>query len=119
MNSLGTIIWSLVFLAVCPVGGWAQGEMKKVSRAEAIAATQSKVQPEYPPLARQLKVQGAVELEAVVSEDGTVEKVNILSGNPVLTKPASEALKKWKFKPFVSEGKPVKALAPVSFDFSL
>ena len=119
MNSLRTIVWSLVVLAILPVCGLAQGEMKKISRPEAMAAVQSKTQPEYPPIAKQLKVHGLVELEAVVSEDGTVEKVNILSGNPVLTKPAADALKKWKFKPFVSEGKPIKALAPVNFEFSL
>jgi len=119
MNSLRTIVWSLALLATCSVAGWAQGDLKKVSRSEALAAVQSKVQPEYPPLARQLKVHGAVEVEAVVAEDGTVEKVNIVSGNPVLTKPAADALKKWRFKPFTSDGKAVKALAPVSFDFSL
>jgi len=101
------------------VAGCAQGEIKKVSRPEALAAVVTKVQPEYPPIARQLKVHGVAELEAVVSEDGMVEKVNILSGNPVLTKPAADALKRWKFRPFTSDGKPVKALAPVSFDFSL
>lgn len=119
MNSLRTIVGPLIALAVWSWAGFAQGEMKKVSRPEALAAAQTKVQPEYPPVARQLKVHGAAELEALVSEDGTVEKVTILSGNPVLTKPAAEALKKWKFRPFTSEGKPVKALAPVVFDFSL
>ncbi len=43
-------------------------------------------------MGRQLKIEGKVELEAVVSENGTVEKVNIVSGNPVLTKPAVESL---------------------------
>jgi protein TonB len=93
--------------------------LKKVSKAEALAAVQSKVQPDYPPIARQLKLKGEVELEALVSEDGTVEKVNIVSGNPVLTKPAADALKKWKFKPFTAGGKAVKALAVVNFDFSI
>ena len=52
-----------------------------------------------------------MELEAVVAESGAVEKVNIVSGNPVLTKAGIEALMKWKFKPVVADGKPVKALA--------
>ena len=117
MNSLRTTVWCLVFLAICLVGGFAQEELRKVSRPEAMAAAVSKVQPEYPTIARQVKVQGAVELEAVVAEDGTVEKVNIVSGNAILTRPAAEALKKWRFKPFTSDGKPVKVLAPVSFDF--
>jgi protein TonB len=55
----------------------------------------------------------------MVAENGTVEVVNIVSGNPVLTKPASEALKHWKFTPFQIEGKPAKAVAPVSITFKL
>jgi len=98
---------------------WAQDNPKKVSKTEALGAVQSKVQPEYPSAARQLKIEGAVEVEAVVSESGAVEKVNIVSGNPVLTRSAVEAVKHWKFNPFTEAGKPVKALAPVTFTFKL
>ena len=72
-----------------------------------------------PAIARQLKIEGAVELEAVVTEAGVVEKVNIVSGNPVLTRPASDAVKKWKFAPFTADGKPVKALVPVGMSFKM
>jgi TonB family protein len=84
-----------------------------------LSAVTAKVSPEYPPIARQLKIEGAVELEAVVSENGTVEKVNIVSGNPVLTRPAVDAVKKWKYAPFTSEGKTVKAAVPVTLSFKL
>jgi protein TonB len=97
----------------------AYGQAKKVSKAEAMANITSKSAPEYPPVARQLRIEGNVELEATVSETGTVEEVTIVSGNPVLTKPAAEALKRWKFTPFTEGGKPVKALAPVSMAFKL
>jgi protein TonB len=90
-----------------------------VSRAEAVSAAVTKVQPDYPPMARQLRIEGSVNLEAVVAETGTVEKVNIVTGNPVLTRPSAEALKKWQFKPFTTGGKPVRALAPVTFTFKL
>lgn len=94
-------------------------EPKKVSKAEGLNAATRKVQPDYPPVAKQLKIQGDVELEALVSEDGAVEKVNIVSGNPVLTRPAADAVKKWKFAPFTADGKPVKALVPVSMNFHM
>lgn len=96
---------------------YGQDTEKKLSKNEALSAAASKVEPEYPPLARQLKISGSIELEAVVSESGAVEKVTIVSGNPVLTKAGVEALMKWKFKPVVADGKPVRALAPVTFDF--
>jgi periplasmic protein TonB len=109
-----------VLLAVSFVGaGPAQDAPKKVTRNEGLNAVTSKVSPEYPAIARQLKIEGMVELEALVTENGTVEKVNIMSGNPVLTRPASEALKKWKYAPFTTDGKAVKALVPVSLYFKM
>ena len=109
-----------VFLAALFLGtGMAQDAPKKVTKAEGLNAATTKVPPEYPPIAKQLKIVGEVELEALVTEGGTVEKVNIVSGNPVLTRPASDAVKKWKFSPFTSDGKVVKALVPVSLTFKM
>ena len=99
--------------------GFAQDAPKKVTKSEGLNAVTTKVPPDYPPIARQLKIEGAVELEALVSESGAVEKVNIVSGNPVLTRPAVDAVKKWKFAPFTSDGKTVKALVPVSLSFKM
>lgn len=99
--------------------GLAQDAPKKVSKSEGLNAVTAKVAPEYPAIAKQLKIEGSVELEVLVAESGTVEKVNIVSGNPVLTRPASDALKKWKFAPFTSDGKAVKALVPVSLSFKM
>ena len=96
---------------------FAQEGIRKVTRVEAMAAAISKVQPEYPPMARQLNLEGIVELEALVTETGAVEKVNIVSGNPVLTRGSADALKRWKFAPFTTNGKVVKVLAPVTFNF--
>jgi len=96
---------------------FAQAPLKKVTRAEALSAVTSKSQPEYPAMARQLKIEGTVELDAIVTETGSVEEVNIVSGNPILTKPAAEAVKKWKFSPFLQDGKPVRASAPVVIVF--
>jgi len=97
----------------------AQDAPKKVSKTEGMNAVTTKVPPEYPAIAKQLKIEGSVELEAVVTEGGVVEKVNIVSGNPVLTRPASEAVKKWKFAPFTADGKTVKALVPVTMSFKM
>ena len=78
---------------------YAQDAPKKVTRSEGQSAATSKVQPEYPSIARQLKIEGAVELEAVAGESGAVEKVNIVSGNPVLTKPAVRGAKEMEIRP--------------------
>ena len=115
LGKLATVLVASVFLCL----GYAEDTPKKVSKAEGINAVTSKVAPDYPPIAKQLKIEGPVELEALVTESGAVEKVNIVSGNPVLTRPAADALKKWKFAPFTSEGKTVKALVPISLSFHM
>jgi periplasmic protein TonB len=115
IQSVGTI--ALVWTFLC--AAFAQDAPKKVTKAEGLNAVTNKTAPDYPPIAKQLKIEGSVELEAVVSESGAVEKVNIVSGNPVLTRPAADAVKKWKYSPFTSEGKPVKAVVPISLSFKM
>jgi protein TonB len=95
----------------------AQAPLKKVTRAEAMAAIVSKPPAEYPAIAKQLKMEGTVELEATVTEEGAVSQVAIISGNPVLTKAGVEAVKRWKFTPFKEDGKAIKVVAPVSLAF--
>ena len=94
-------------------------EPKRVSHTAALESATNKVTPDYSAIAKQLKIQGAVHLDAVIAEDGSVERVDIVSGNPLLTKPASEALKKWRFKPFLDAEKPVKVIATFDFAFRL
>jgi protein TonB len=75
------------------------------------------VNPEYPEIAKQIRVSGRVELEATINEEGAVVTVKTLNGNPILAKAAVDALKKWKFKPFKEDGKPVKVASDFTLDF--
>lgn len=115
-KSLWPVIALAGLLAAVALG---QETPKKVTRAEAISALASKVQPDYPALARQLRVQGAVELEVLVTETGEVAKVDIVSGNPLLTAPSVQAVRRWKFKPFMEDGKAIRVLAPIGLEFKL
>jgi protein TonB len=113
-------LWHAVALiAVLGAIALAQDTPKKITRAEAIGAIAIKVQPDYPAMAKQLKIQGTVELEALVTETGTVANVEIVSGNPLLTAPSVQAVKRWKFKPFMEDGKAIRVLAPISLDYKL
>jgi protein TonB len=76
---------------------------KRIPTDEAMASIVEKVNPEYPPLARQLKLTGQVEVQATIEEDGAVGDVTAVSGNPVLARAVVDAVKKWKFKPFKSK----------------
>ncbi len=73
----------------------------------------------YPLEARQQGIQGAVLLKVLVSETGDVDSVEVVSGDPALTQAALDAVKQWKFKPFIKNGKPVKASAKIPVNFAL
>ena len=63
----------------------------------------SKVEPEYPDLARQMKLIGKVKIEATITADGRVSNTKVIGGNPVFVNAAIDALKKWKFEPAPKE----------------
>ena len=89
----------------------------RISTADAIKAATSKVQPQYPAVARQMKIAGHVEIEAVIDTTGSVASVKAISGNPMLTQPAVAAVEKWKFTPFTNNGETTKAIVTLGFDF--
>ena len=89
----------------------------RLTEAEAKEAATVKPLPDYPQTARQLKVTGKVELEVTISAEGKVDEVKIVSGNPVLTRPCAKVVNDWKFKPIRQEGKPARAVAPLTFEF--
>lgn len=107
----------LLILLLAATAIWAADTDLRLTEAEARKAAIARPAPEYPLMARQLKVTGKVTLEVVIGEDGTVNSVRPVVGNPILTKPAAEALRKWRFKPFESGGKPVSAIAELTFEF--
>ena len=89
----------------------------RIGTVDAIKAATSKVQPQYPAVARQMKIAGHVEIEALIDTNGSVTSVRAISGNPMLTQPAVAAVEKWKFAPFTSNGETTKAVVTLGFDF--
>lgn len=72
----------------------------------------------YPDEAREKQLQGEVLVKILVSATGDVDGVDVISGDPILAKAAVEAAKKWKFKPFIKNGKPAAVSANIPFDFA-
>jgi TonB family protein len=70
---------------------------------EIIRRAKSKVQPDYPELAKKMNITGSVKIEVVVSPNGTVKDAKIVGGHPVLATAALEAAKKWRFEPAPAE----------------
>lgn len=90
-----------------------------VTQDAALKAATAKYEPDYPPMAKQLHLEGTVQLEAHIGETGAVEGVKPVTGNAVLMNAAVAAVKRWKFTPFTADGKPVKAVADMTFRFKL
>jgi protein TonB len=97
----------------------AEDTVRRLTQEEAVKAATAKPEPEYPPVARQLRIQGRIEVEMSIDPSGSVDNVKVLSGNPALSGTAVNTLKHWHFEPILSGGKPVRAIAVMSFSFKL
>jgi periplasmic protein TonB len=78
-----------------------------------------KVQPIYPKNALAMHVEGAVELVATISTSGNITAVKIVKGEPTLTKAAADAVKQWKYKPYLLNGEPVEIQTQITVNFKL
>jgi len=75
--------------------------------------------PAYPPLARQARIQGTVKLEAVISKDGTIENLTVVSGHPLLIQAALDAVKQWRYQPTMLNGVAVVVVTTIDVNFTL
>lgn len=78
-----------------------------------------KVQPAYPPLARAARIQGVVVLAAIIGKEGTIENLHVLSGHPMLTAAAIDAVRQWRYRPYILNGEPVEVETQITVNFSL
>jgi TonB family protein len=83
------------------------------------AVVSHSVTPGYPLLARQMKVQGSVILQALINKDGSIEDLHILSGPPILASAAREAVRQWRFKPHYQGADAVETLAKITVNFTI
>jgi TonB family protein len=73
----------------------------------------------YPLLGQHMRVQGSVVLQALVGTDGNIENLRVLSGPPILTEAAQQAVRQWRFKPYLQNGQPVETKARIVVNFSI
>jgi periplasmic protein TonB len=78
-----------------------------------------RVQPVYPLLARQARIQGTVVLRAVISREGRIEKLQVASGHPLLVQAAMDAVRQWRYRPYVLNNEPVEVDTQVTVNFVL
>jgi TonB family protein len=78
-----------------------------------------KIDPVYPPLARQARIAGTVKFTVIVGRDGSVLNLQLISGHPLLVQSAVEAVKQWQYSPTLLNGNPVEVVTQVSVVFAL
>jgi protein TonB len=78
-----------------------------------------KIQPAYPPNALRMRIEGPVKLLATVGKNGSVTEVKVVSGDQLLTQSAVDAVKQWKYKPYLLNGDPVEIQTEISINFKL
>lgn len=73
----------------------------------------------YPAIAKSARIQGTVVLQAMISKEGTIENLRVLSGPPMLQQAAMEAVRTWRYKPYLLNGDPVEVETQVNVVFTL
>ena len=79
----------------------------------------NKVQPVYPPLAKQARIQGTVRLQAIIAKDGSVVELQVLSGHPLLQQAALDAVRQWRYQPTLLNQEPVEVVTTIDVIFTL
>jgi protein TonB len=115
----GGVIGSIIGSTTTAVPKVATPQRVRVSQGVTQGLVLRKVNPTYPPLARQARIQGQVLLQAEISKTGDIENLHLISGHPMLAPAAIEAVKQWKYKPYVLNGEPVEVETQITVNFTL
>ncbi len=91
----------------------------RVSSGVSDGLLKKKVAPTYPWKAKAKGIQGDVLLQIVIAKDGRISKMTVISGDPLLTAAAVDAVKKWVYKPYTLDGQPVEVETTVKISFRM
>ncbi len=117
-------IWDQAFTGAAHVdskssyGTEPSGPRVRISQGVGTGLLVSKVQPVYPPLARQAGIQGSVVFKAIINQTGDVVSLQLVSGHPMLAPAAIEAVKQWKYKPYLLNGNAVNVETQIIVNFA-
>ncbi len=118
-GQMGGVIGGIISSTPVAVPKVATPQRVRVSQGVTQGLLIHKVQPSYPPLARQARIQGSVVLQAVISKDGTIQGLRLISGHPMLAPAAIDAVKQWRYKPYILNGEPVEVETQITVNFTL
>jgi protein TonB len=118
-GQMGGVIGGIISSTPVAVPKVATPQRVRVSAGVTSGLLIRKVNPTYPPLARQARISGTVVLRAMISKEGSIENLSLVSGHPMLAPAAIDAVKQWKYKPYLLNGEPVEVDTEVQVNFTL
>jgi TonB family protein len=118
-GAMGGVLGSISSIAPTGLPPLATPGRVRVSSGVESGLLINKVAPVYPQLARQARIQGTVTLRAEIGKDGNVDNLQLISGHPMLVPAAIEAVKQWKYKPYLLNGQAVLVETQIQVNFSL
>jgi protein TonB len=118
-GQMGGVIGGIISSTPVAVPKVAVPTRVRVSQGVTEGMVLRRVQPNYPPLARQARIQGDVILQAEISKEGAIENLRVISGHPMLAPAAIDAVKQWRYKPYFLNGEPVAVETQITVKFSL
>jgi protein TonB len=118
-GSMGGVIGGIVSSAPVAVPKVATPQKVRVSQGVSEGLLLHKVTPNYPPLAKQARIQGSVVQQATIGKDGSIQNLRVQSGHPMLTQSAIDAVRQWKYKPYLLNGEAVEVETTVQVNFTL
>ncbi len=118
-GQMGGVIGGIISSTPVAVPRVATPQRVRVSSGVTQGNLINRVQPVYPPIAKNARIQGSVVLQAIISKTGVVENLRAVSGHPMLVPSAVEAVKQWRYKPYYLNGEPVEVETTITVNFTL
>lgn len=117
-GSAGGVIGGLIS-STAPPPKVAAPQKLRISSGVAEGNLVNKVEPQYPQMAKVAHVQGDVVLQALISKNGAIENLRAVSGHPILIQAAMEAVKQWRYRPYLLNGEPVEVETTITVKFHM
>ncbi len=116
---IGGIVSSTSSLAYVPKLQPVVPQRVRISQGVTSGLLIRKVQPPYPPIAKAARIQGEVILKAIIDKEGAIQDLQLVSGHPMLVPAAIEAVKQWRYRPYLLNGQPVEVETTITVIFTL
>ena len=118
-GQMGGVIGGIISSTPTPVPRVEQPQRIRVSQGVVAGLAISQPRPQYPQIARNARIQGAVVLQAIISKNGNIENLKVVSGHPMLRQSAIDAVRQWRYRPYVLNGEPVEVETQITVNFTL